>query len=222
MIEELLDISGSNVLPINTHNLTPERAEQGLEIGFGGVTYKALSAKRNLASMHRVLNINHHTTSEGAFEKTKLAFSLTGERVIKLEVLSSDLKTSNDAEIIEAVRKLRGWNNELIILPLLSSDIDTARILVDLGCPLLRVMGSAIGSCQGIANAPAFKQICELGVPVVLDGGVGSAKDFHQALMLGASGVLINSMLFSSTSSPGEVMASFIADYKKSFLVQRA
>jgi thiazole synthase ThiGH ThiG subunit len=48
-----------------------------------------------------------------------------------------------------------------------------------------------------------------LGVPVILDGGIGSVADAIAAMSAGASGVLINSMLFQQQQAPVAVMDDF-------------
>jgi thiazole synthase len=85
-----------------------------------------------------------------------------------------------------------------------------AKELVDAGCPLLRVMGGPIGSGAGIADEAAFAECCNLGVPVVLDGGIGAVEDYLTARRLGAAGCLVNSMLFEQGLPPSKVLGDFV------------
>jgi thiazole synthase len=209
----LLRESRSNVLPINTHRLMPETGLEGMEIGFAGLTLPFFEANYDTSGMVKMLNINHQTTTERAVGKTKLAFELTGVRHIKLEVLNTDMATSNDAALLDAVNELYAWNPELVVMPLLSNSVDAARAMLDAGCPMLRIMGSAIGSGSGLPDGETFRAICEFGAPVVLDGGIGSSAHAVRALELGATGVLVNSMLFESELTPVEVMRGFAADF---------
>lgn len=209
-IQELLAASHSNVLPINTHNLTAANGKKGLQIGYGNVTYDELRRYLQVSGMVRMLNINLQVTVDAAVKKAQLAFELSGEPVLKLEVLTESRRTSNDSAVVEAYKRLMEWNPKLIIMPLLSASYRHASQLVESGCPLLRVMGSPIGSCRGIDDYAEFQQICGLGVPVVLDGGVGSPEDFRRALEAGAQGVLINSVLFANGSDPATVMRRFV------------
>src|SRR5437879_3421242 len=62
-IQRMLRASGTNVLPINTHRLSPTSLRNGLEIGFGGVTVDELRERRPLDGMVLMLNINHQTTA---------------------------------------------------------------------------------------------------------------------------------------------------------------
>lgn len=209
-ILNMLAASKTNVLPINTNSLNPTSGREGLIIGFGGVRFDQFSSVYDVKQLVIMLNINHQTTSKAAVDKTLLASELTGEQVIKLEVLNDDFITSNNAQLIKAVEQLNKLNNKLTIMPLLACDLDDAKRLIDLGCPLLRVMGSGIGSGSGILDPDQFEQICALGTPVVIDGGVASAADFSLATKLGAQGCLVNSMLFGTSTLPEENLKSFM------------
>lgn len=220
-IRRMLAASKTNVLPINTHSLDETSLRKGLVIGFGGVTYDELAAVHPTTEMVIMLNINHQTNVQAAVEKTKLAHRLTGERVVKLEVLNEDLITSNNPELIEAVRQIRAELPQLIVMPLLTNDYASAKALVELGCPLLRVMGSGIGEGKGIVDKAEFKKICGLPVPVVLDGGVRDAHDYEIAHQLQADGCLINSALFVNDKTSDENLEAFLAGCQ-SFLQNEA
>lgn len=213
----MLTASKTNVLPINTHQLTEASGRQGLQIGFGGVAFDDVAANIKLDNMTLMLNINHQLSAQAAVNKTQLAHALTGERVVKLEVLNPDMRTSNDAALIEAVTLLNAELPALILMPLLSNNYQTAKALVDLGCPLLRVMGSGIGDAQGILNPDEFAKICTLPVPVVLDGGVRNADDLAHAMQLGAQGCLVNSALFADGLKPEVELAQFLSDAQAGF-----
>jgi thiazole synthase len=213
----LLDASGTNVLPINTHRLDRRRRRDALEHGFGGVTYDGLAQRRDLSGYVKMLNINLRQSAAEATEAAKLAYDMTGEPVVKLEVLEPDLRASRDVEVVEAARTLMAWEPCLVVLPLISTNPAAASAAVDAGCSLLRVMGSPISSRAGIADEPAFKEICSLPVPVVLDGGVGSVSHLHRAADLGAQGVLVNSVLFDDGRDPLAVMAQFAEAATRAF-----
>lgn len=206
----MLEASGTNVVPINTHRLDSEKRPDDLLIGFGDVTYAALSEAHDLSSYIPMLNINHQTSAHAAVEKTLLAVEMTNVQTIKLEVLSDDLASSNDIALISAVKSLKERRPDLRIMPLLSSDPLVAEELAEAECPLLRVMGSPIGSGVGIADEVAFAECCKLGVPVVLDGGVGEAVHYLTAKRLGATGCLVNSMLFEQGRPPQDVLRQFV------------
>lgn len=210
LIKRMLTSSRTNVLPINTHNLTADNGWDGMELGYQGVCYRELEKSMDLSHYVKMLNINLQTTAEDAVAKAKIAHKLTGFNTIKLEVLDAAHVASNQEALVKATAELRKWNSELIILPSCGNNFDTARRLVDLGCPYIRVMGSNIGSLQGITDVPVLEKICSLlGRHVVVDGGLGSLSDVDIAYKAGASAVLVNTMLFVQKISPNEMLAQF-------------
>ena len=205
----LLRASGTNVLPINTHRLDEGRRRDALEHGFAGVAYDEVGERIDVSAYVKMVNVNLRTTADEAVRIAKLAVDMTGERVIKLEVLTPDLRSSRDDQVVEAAERLIEWDASLVVLPLLSNDHGAAQRAVDVGCPLLRVMGSPIGARAGILDAATFAKTCELPVPVVLDGGVGTVDHVRDAAAAGAAGILVNSVLFDDGRPPVEVMTDF-------------
>ncbi|MFH0244288.1 hypothetical protein ACGRHY_18145 [Streptomyces sp. HK10] len=206
LVLQMLKTSRTNVLPVNTHRLDATRDPDALEHGFAGATYAEIGRHVDLDGYVTMLNINLRTSTAAAVEAAKTAFDMTGERVLKLEVLDDRLRRSNDADVIAAARELMAWEPSLVVLPLLANDPESAKKAYDAGCPLLRVMGSAISSGTGIGDRAAFEEICALPVPVVLDGGIGEAAHIHTAAQSGAVGALVNSVLFDSGRDTIEVM----------------
>lgn len=209
-VQKMLEASRSNVIPINTHRLDRSKSREDLLIGFGDVTFDKLSTIIDLSQYYIFANINHQTTAAAAVEKVKLSAELADCSIIKLEVLRDDLKSSNDAALIDAVSMLRTSHPHLCIMPLLSNDPIVAQELESAGCPLLRVMGGPIGSGVGLPDEDAFAKCCSLDLPIVLDGGVGHVAHYLRAHELGAAGCLVNSMLFETDREPYEVLRDFV------------
>jgi thiazole synthase len=100
-------------------------------------------------------------------------------------------------------------------MPLVSDSLAAALDVADIpGVPLIRVMGSPIGSGAGILNPDRVERICwDVEQPIVLDGGIGTVRHAHQALELGCAGFLVNSTLFTGDLSP----AVWLDVYRQAF-----
>lgn len=213
---DMLLASKTNVLPLNTHQMVTKHDRAGLQLGYSGVTLDELSARHDVNEMHLMLNINLQTTARATVEKTLMAYEASEIRLIKIEVLSAaDIDKSDDSQLIAAVAELMTLLPELTIIPLCSADPSVAAELVSIGCPALRVMGSPIGSLAGITNPEHFRRCCEVGVPVIFDGGVGHFDHIADAFALGAQGCLVNSMLFSDSRGPAAAMEDFAHSFRE-------
>ena len=80
--------------------------------------------------------------------------------------------------------------------------ICTTRIVAGVGVPQI----SAIDECAGVAK--------EYGVPIIADGGIKYSGDVAKALAVGASSVMIGSLLAGTEESPGEVVMYQGRQYK--------
>lgn len=80
--------------------------------------------------------------------------------------------------------------------------ICTTRIVAGVGVPQI----SAIDECASVAK--------EYGVPIIADGGIKYSGDVAKALAVGASSVMIGSLLAGTEESPGEVIMYQGRQYK--------
>lgn len=196
---KMLRSSNTNHLPINTHNINDVNNWKELPVGHHTAQVGEILDKNEFSNLIPVLNINFPNTVEEAYERTKKAVELTGFKIIKLEVLSEDLKTSDPNKVLEVVKLLNEDYSDLEIWPLITPDIEIFKELENEGCPLIRIMGSPIASMRGIASEweSDIKEIVNIAkVPLMLDGGVGSVEDATKAIKLGFDSVLVNSCLF--------------------------
>src|SRR5438105_5565359 len=129
-------------------------------------------------------------TARDAIVTAQLAREAFGTDWIKLEVIGDDRTLLPDAvELVSAAEAL--VDDGFIVLPYTTDDPILARRLEDVGCAAVMPLGSPIGSGMGIRNPYNVSIMVEqAGVPVVLDGGVGTASDAAFAMELGCDAVL--------------------------------
>ncbi len=129
---------------------------------------------------------------EDALTTARLARELLDTSLIKLEVIGDERTLFPDtAATIEAARALVGEG--FTVLPYIIDDPVACQRLEEAGCAAVMPLGAPIGSGLGIRNPWNIRIILEtVGVPVIVDAGVGTASDAAIAMELGCSGVLMN------------------------------
>ena len=129
---------------------------------------------------------------ESAVRTAELSRELLGTPLVKLEVLGDEKTLLPDPiGTLEATREL--VRQDFTVLVYCSDDPRMAVRLEQAGAASVMPAGSPIGSGQGVLNPNAIRITLELvGVPVIIDAGVGTASDVAFAMELGAAGVLLN------------------------------
>ena len=129
------------------------------------------------------------TTAREAVLTARLAREALDTTWVKLEVVGDETTLLPDAvELLSAARELVADGFD--VLPYTTDDAVLARRLEDAGCVAVMPLGSPIGSGQGVLNPYAIETlVASVGVPVVLDAGVGTASDAALALELGCTAV---------------------------------
>lgn len=209
MAAQMIIASEIKEIPINTHNIDIIKDWKDLPIGYGNASWNTLSNYLDLSNYKPLWNINLPQNAKEAVDRVKKVIDLGGNRPVKFEVLDSTLKWSNNEEVIKAVKKLVAKNIE--IWPLIAPDYNDFLTLQNLGCPLIRIMGSPISSNNGITSKyiPVINQIItNKNCQIMLDGGVGSLNTVKQAINVGFDHVLVNSWLFSDNNDPIELLKS--------------
>jgi thiazole synthase len=132
-------------------------------------------------------------TARDAVLTAKLAREAFSTDWIKLEVIGDEDTLLPDApELLKAAEQL--VDEGFVVLPYTTDDPILARRLVDVGCAAVLPLGAPIGSGMGIRNPYNISLIREaVGVPVVLDAGVGTASDATLAMELGCDAVMVAS-----------------------------
>ena len=206
MVIEMLESSKNNIVPINTHNIDNVEEWDLLPIGYGDANWRELSERMDTTNYIPVWNINLQNSAEEVIRRTLKAVEMGGKRAVKLEVLDSNHKWSINDEVVKATKKL--MEQDLEIWPLIAPEKETIDELLDLKCPMIRILGSEISSGNGISDKTinAMKYIkSKSNTKVMLDGGVGKAGDVYKALIEGFDSVLVNSYLFKEHSPAEEL-----------------
>jgi len=131
-------------------------------------------------------------TADEAVRTLHLARELGMDELVKLEVIG-DPKTlfPDNAATVEAARRL--VKDGFQVLPYCSDDLITCKRLEEAGCLAVMPLAAPIGSGLGIRNPHNIRLILEnVGVPVIVDAGVGTASDATIAMELGCTAVLMN------------------------------
>ena len=137
-------------------------------------------------------------TGEDAVRTLRLAREAGGWSLVKLEVLG-DQETlyPNMPETLRAAEILIEDGFEVMVY--CSDDPIMAKRLEDMGCAAIMPLAAPIGSGLGVQNPVGIRIIVErIGVPVLVDAGVGTASDAAVAMELGCDGVLMNTAIASA------------------------
>jgi thiazole synthase len=131
-------------------------------------------------------------TAREAVLTAQLAREALETPLIKVEVIGDDQTLFPDVEeLLKAAAEL--VRDGFTVLPYCNDDPITCKKLEDLGCAAVMPLGAPIGSGMGIRNPYNIQIIRQsIGVPLIVDAGVGTASDAAVAMELGCDGVLLN------------------------------
>src|ERR671930_887624 len=134
-------------------------------------------------------------TARDAVLTAKLAREAFGTDWVKLEVIGDDRTLLPDAPaLLEAAEEL--IDEGFTVLPYTNDDPILARRLEDVGCAAVMPLGSPIGSGMGLLNPYNLAIMRDrVGVPLILDAGVGTASDAALAMEMGCDAVLCASAI---------------------------
>lgn len=181
---EAIEASGAEVVTVAVRRVDLDRTREE------GVLYH-LDPERYLL----LPNTAGCYTAEEAIRYARLARAAGFSDWLKLEVIGDQETLLPDAEAtLQAARELVA--DGFKVLAYTNDDLITALRLEDAGCAAVMPLASPIGSGLGLVNPFNIRTIkARLGVPVIVDAGVGTASDAAVTMEQGVDGILLNTAL---------------------------
>jgi thiazole synthase len=150
-------------------------------------------------------NTSGARTAEEAIRIARLAKAAGCGNWVKIEVINDQKYLLPDNfETLRATDTL--VKEGFVVLPYFSPELAAARRLVDAGASAVMPLGSPIGSNRGLQTRELIEIIVEeIGIPVIVDAGIGRPSDAALAMELGVDAVLLNTAI--ATADDPVVMA---------------
>jgi thiazole synthase len=182
-VRQVLRASGSDVF-ITTIDLDQRKSS---------LLLADLADELPLADFRWIGTTSFARSAESALRTARMLRDCYGLNIIKLDVRTEDNFPDN-AATIKVAEILRAEKMEL--LPFIAPDAGDAWALEQLGCAALRLMAAPVASGLGIPRPRELREIIEsTELPVVVEGGLGTAHHVTLAMELGAAAVLVNTAL---------------------------
>jgi len=139
------------------------------------------------------------------------------------DIILIDVAHGHHKNVAEAIGRIKSLND---FVDVIAGNIATALAAEDLtawGADGLRVGIGGGSLCTtrvktgfGIPNVTCVETICDMAeVPVMADGGIRSSGDIAKALALGASTVMIGSLIAGTEEAPGSIIEKPNGLYKR-------
>ncbi len=183
LMERSLEASGAQMVTVAVRRVNLDRTKQSL-LDF--VDPKKYILLPNTAGCY---------TKEDAIRVARLGRAAGLSNWVKLEVIGDEKTLLPDTQaLLEATKEL--VKEGFVVMPYTNDDPVMAKRLEEAGAACVMPLASPIGSGQGILNRLNIELLIEkVGVPVIVDAGVGTASDAAIAMELGADGVLMNTAI---------------------------
>jgi len=177
-------------------NLEKIKSIDDFPIGYSGLRYKDIRQSISNRKYTILVNTNHVLTVEEAIRRAEIGYKYSNSKWIKLEVLNHNLTKPINKDVIRAAEIL--LDKGFIVLPLINANIQDAQRLEKIGCSAIRILMSDIGTEYGFINKELFTRVCSaVKIPVIAEGGCRGPEDAYNAIVAGASAILVNKSLFS-------------------------
>ena len=140
----------------------------------------------------------------------QMAREVFGTPWLKLELIGDDYTLQPDTlKLVEAAEWL--IKDGFQVLPYCTEDLVLCQRLVDVGCQAVMPWAAPIGTGRGPVNPYAMQVLRErLGVPMIVDAGLGRPSHACQVMEWGYDGVLLNTAVALAQDPVG--MAGAFAD----------
>ncbi|WP_100372459.1 thiazole synthase [Bacillus sp. FJAT-45037] len=137
-------------------------------------------------------NTSGASTAEEAVRIARLAKASGISNWIKVEISANEKTLLPDPiETLKATEILA--NEGFVVLPYTSDDPVLCKRLEEAGAAAVMPGAAPIGTGLGVLNPYNIGMIAEeANVPIIVDAGLGSAKDIVEVMELGVDGVLMN------------------------------
>ncbi len=126
---------------------------------------------------------------------------------VKVEVIrDSKYLLPDNYETVKATERLA--EEGFIVMPYMYPDLNTARDLQSVGAAAVMPLGAPIGSNKGLCTKE-FIQILidEIGLPVIVDAGIGRPSQACEAMEMGAAAVMANTAIATAGDIPAMAKA---------------
>lgn len=138
-------------------------------------------------------------------------------------VLVIDVAHGHHINVKEAIKQVKSLSPHVDIIAGNIATYEAANDLIDWGADALRVGVGGGSLCTtriktgfGVPNVSCLEDICLVStVPVIADGGIRSSGDIAKALALGASSVMIGSLIAGTEEAPGKIIETSGGLYKR-------
>lgn len=195
-----LEASGAEIVTVAVRRVNLDRrASEGILAHLDATRYFLLA---NTAGCY---------TATDAVRYARLAREAGFNAFIKLEVIGDQETLLPDtAGLLEATRALAA--DGFHVLAYTNDDLVTALRLEDAGAAAVMPLASPIGSGLGLLSPYGIRTIKHrLGLPVVVDAGVGTASDACLTMEQGVDGILMNTALAAAADPVGMARAMGLA-----------